>query len=52
MHPMPAMPSIDIFPWDNKFNTGIALIDEQHHVLVDLINRLASQRRCGCGCWA
>ncbi|MBK6638539.1 MAG: bacteriohemerythrin [Rhodocyclaceae bacterium] len=43
MHPMPAMPSIDIFPWDNKFNTGIALIDEQHHVLVDLINRLASQ---------
>ena len=37
------MQSIDIFPWDDKFNTGIALIDEQHRVLVDLINRLASQ---------
>lgn len=32
----------DIFPWNNNFNTGIKLIDEQHRKLVDLINMLAS----------
>lgn len=36
------MSSIDIFPWNENFNTGIAKIDEQHKVLVDLLNQLAS----------
>lgn len=33
--------SIDIFPWNENFNTGIAIIDEQHHKLAQLINLLA-----------
>lgn len=33
---------IDIFPWNTQFNTGIPNIDEQHQVLVQLLNRLAS----------
>jgi hemerythrin-like metal-binding protein len=28
------------FSWDNKFNTDVAVVDEQHHKLVDLINKL------------
>ncbi|MDD3355062.1 bacteriohemerythrin [Zoogloea sp.] len=36
------MNAIDIFPWDDNFCTGIAEIDEQHRVLVDLLNRLAA----------
>lgn len=36
------MNSIDIFPWNDNFNTGIPLIDEQHKKLADLINLLAS----------
>ncbi|NOT16388.1 MAG: hemerythrin family protein, partial [Methylotenera sp.] len=36
------MNSIDIFPWNDNFNTGIPLIDEQHRKLADLINLLAS----------
>ncbi len=36
------MNSIDIFPWNDNFNTGIGLIDEQHRMLVQLLNRLAS----------
>lgn len=36
------MKSIDIFPWNIKFNTGILEIDEQHQVLVSLLNQLAS----------
>ena len=36
------MNSIDIFPWDDNFNTGIATIDEQHKKLVNLLNLLAS----------
>lgn len=35
------MTSIDIFPWNDNFNTGIAQIDGQHHELVQLINLLA-----------
>lgn len=27
------------FVWDKQFETGVPLIDEQHHALVDLINR-------------
>ncbi len=36
------MKSIDVFPWNDYFNTGIATIDEQHQKLVQLLNRLAS----------
>ncbi|MDP3539190.1 MAG: bacteriohemerythrin [Azonexus sp.] len=38
----PAMNSIDIFPWDDNFNTGLATVDEQHRKLVQLLNTLAS----------
>ena len=37
----PSMNSIDIFPWDDNFNTGLPTVDEQHRNLVRLINRLA-----------
>ncbi len=30
----------DIFPWNTNFETGIALIDEQHKKLVDIVNSL------------
>lgn len=33
--------SLDIFPWIADFETGIAPIDEQHQILVRLLNRLA-----------
>jgi len=33
---------IDVFPWNKNFDTGISEIDEQHKVLVSLINQLAS----------
>lgn len=33
---------IDVFPWSTNFDTGIAEIDEQHKVLVKLINQLAT----------
>ncbi len=36
------MNSIDIFPWDDNFNTGLATVDEQHRKLVQLLNDLAS----------
>ena len=36
------MDSIDIFPWNDNFNTGITTIDTQHRKLVELINQLAS----------
>ena len=36
------MQSIDIFPWNEHFNTGIPIIDEQHHKLVSIINKLAT----------
>lgn len=35
------METIDIFPWDNHFNTGLAKVDIQHRKLVDLLNQLA-----------
>jgi len=35
------MKSIDIFPWDDHFNTGIAMVDQQHIRLVTLLNSLA-----------
>lgn len=36
------MKSIDIFPWDNNFKTGIDTIDSQHKKLVEILNRLAA----------
>lgn len=36
------MKSIDIFPWNDNFNTDIEIIDEQHKKLVQLLNSLAS----------
>lgn len=41
------MKNIDIFPWNAKFNTNIPKIDEQHHKLVDLLNRLAGHLAFG-----
>lgn len=32
----------DIFPWNENFETGIAIVDEQHRKLVELLNKLAS----------
>ncbi len=32
----------EIFPWTANFETGIALIDEQHKRLVDILNQLAA----------
>ena len=34
--------TIDIFPWDDNFNTGLADVDAQHRKLVQLLNTLAS----------
>jgi hemerythrin-like metal-binding protein len=33
---------VEIFPWSQNFETGIAEIDEQHRKLVDLLNVLVS----------
>jgi len=35
------MSAVNIFPWDDNFNTGLELIDHQHRKLVDLLNVLA-----------
>jgi diguanylate cyclase (GGDEF)-like protein/hemerythrin-like metal-binding protein len=40
--PLPLENSIDIFPWNDNFKTGLTLIDDQHRVLVSLLNNLAS----------
>ena len=32
---------VDIFSWDENFNTGIEVIDAQHYQLVLILNRLA-----------
>ncbi len=36
------MQNIDILPWDDNFNTGIEVIDTQHHKLVEILNHLAT----------
>lgn len=36
------MNSIDIFPWNEGFNTGVSIIDDQHKQLIQLLNLLAS----------
>jgi len=33
---------MDIIAWDNKYNTGIELIDNQHKQLIELTNELYS----------
>ena len=37
---MPA--TLEIFPWNENFSTGIAVIDEQHRKLIELLNVLVS----------
>lgn len=32
----------ETFAWDNKFDTGVEVVDGQHHKLVDLINQLGA----------
>ena len=32
----------EAFSWDNKYNTGVDIVDDQHHKLVDLINQLGA----------
>lgn len=34
--------NFEIFPWNENFETGIELIDEQHKVIVLLLNKLAN----------
>ena len=34
--------TIEIFPWNANFETGIAEIDSQHQRLVELLNLLVS----------
>ena len=34
--------TIDIFPWNHNFETGIELIDTQHKRLVELLNKLVN----------
>jgi len=41
------MKPIDIFPWNENFETGVPAIDAQHRQLVELLNRLASQVAAG-----
>ncbi len=36
------MELVEIFPWDDNFNTGIALIDEQHRQLANMLNKLSN----------
>ncbi|SPE24056.1 Diguanylate cyclase with PAS/PAC sensor and hemerythrin-like metal-binding domain [Burkholderiales bacterium] len=36
-----AIESFEIFPWASDFETGIAVVDEQHRTLVRLLNSLA-----------
>ena len=37
----------DIFPWNENFETGLSVVDEQHRKLVELLNRLASHLAYG-----
>ena len=36
------MNKVDIFPWDEHFNTGLITVDRQHEKLVGILNNLAS----------
>jgi hemerythrin-like metal-binding protein len=37
----------DIFPWNENFETGVSVIDEQHRKLVELLNKLAGRLAFG-----
>jgi hemerythrin-like metal-binding protein len=39
---LPSMQSIDIFPWNDHFETGLTLVDQQHRKLLALLNHLAT----------
>lgn len=43
------MREIEIFPWDDQFNTGLPEIDAQHRQLAGLVNRLAGCLLHGAG---
>lgn len=36
------MNTVDIFPWNEHFNTGLITVDKQHKKLVQILNSLAS----------
>ena len=36
------MYSVEVFPWNKNFETGLLKVDQQHRQLVDLLNMLAS----------
>ncbi|MDD5052889.1 MAG: bacteriohemerythrin [Sulfuricurvum sp.] len=36
------MQNIDIFPWNDHFETGLAMVDQQHRKLLTLLNSLAT----------
>lgn len=40
---------IDIFPWDERFATGLELVDQQHRRLVEVLNELATAVALGAG---
>lgn len=37
----------DIFPWNENFQTGIQVVDDQHRKLVELLNKLAGRLAFG-----
>ncbi len=45
--PSPSAELLEIFPWNEQLNTGIAIIDDQHRKLVEILNRLARQHMLG-----
>lgn len=42
-----ALKKIEIFPWSDRFETGIPEIDQQHRQLVNLLNAMVSQMAYG-----
>ena len=34
--------TIEIFPWNENFETGLAVVDEQHRILIALLNKLVA----------
>ena len=34
--------TIEIFPWNENFETGLAVVDEQHKILIALLNKLVA----------
>ena len=37
-----SLEKLEVFPWNENLDTGIAIIDEQHKQLVLLLNQLAA----------